>query len=108
MEARDTRAPTEMNDTQLAFEAYAITQYKNISLEKDDGVYCYSLASVGWQWWQASRKSLADEQTQQVIAPYKAWAEWQTKGEALIEGTNNGIAFALGEWWADRPWRAKK
>ena len=35
------------------------------------------------------------------------WTAWQAEGESLIEGKNNGVLFALGEWWADRPWRTK-
>jgi len=39
-----------------AFEKFAISQYKNISLEKDDGEYRFSLAETQWIFWQASRK----------------------------------------------------
>ena len=53
-----------------AFETFAVTVYKNISLEKDDdGEYRYSLADVGWKYWQASRKALEAEQAQQVAVP---------------------------------------
>ena len=40
-----------------AFEAFAISQYKNISLEREaDGDYVRSLAYTQWMFWQASRK----------------------------------------------------
>ena len=48
-------------------------------------------------------KALETELTSQSTS--QELAEWMTKGETLIEGKNNGVLFALGGWWADRPWR---
>jgi hypothetical protein len=33
----------------------------------------------------------------------EAYSAWRAEGEALVK--NGGPIFALGSWWADRPWR---
>lgn len=30
---------------------------------------------------------------------------WIQEGEALMEKQGFGVAFKVGVWWADRPWR---
>lgn len=32
---------------------------------------------------------------------------WKLRGEQLAVGRSPGVAFWLGEWWADRPWRVR-
>ena len=32
--------------------------------------------------------------------------KWKNDGEALVDKQGFSAAFALGVWWADRPWRS--
>ena len=69
-----------------------------------DSVTCLRpvIAADGWEW-----LPLYLHPTQPQASMSEEWTDWQAEGESLIEGKNNGVLFALGEWWADRPWRTK-
>ncbi len=57
-----------------AFEAFAISQYKNISLEREaDGDYVRSLAYTQWMFWQASRKQAFEDAASQFNQDDGAW-----------------------------------
>lgn len=32
---------------------------------------------------------------------------WKSKGERLFNGCGLSVAFSIGVWWADRPWRQR-
>lgn len=44
-----------------------------------------------------------------LIAHAQDVEKWRAKGERLFGGGGGGfaVAFSLGAWWADRPWRQK-
>jgi len=40
-----------------------------------------------------------------LIAHAQAVETWKSDGDRLFVGSGFSVAFSLGEWWADRPWR---
>ena len=42
-----------------------------------------------------------------LIAHAQAVDKWKAKGERLFGGGGFAVAFSLGAWWADRPWRQR-
>lgn len=42
-----------------------------------------------------------------LIAHAEQLEAWKAEGERLFSGGGFAVAFALGAWWADRPWRTK-
>ena len=52
---------TDKDPSRIVFEKFAISQYKNIWLERDDGEYRYSLAATQWLFWQASRQQMLED-----------------------------------------------
>jgi hypothetical protein len=42
-----------------------------------------------------------------LIAHAQAVEKWKVEGERLFGGGGLSVAFSLGAWWADRPWRQR-
>ena len=42
-----------------------------------------------------------------LIAHAQAVEKWKAEGEGLFSGGGFAVAFSLGAWWADRPWRQR-
>ena len=47
---------------------------------------------------ERERRVQAEKLTAQIGA-------WRNKDEAILNMPRVGVAFRLGAWWADRPWR---
>lgn len=43
-----------------------------------------------------------------LIAHADRLEAWKAEGERIFGGGGVSVAFALGAWWADRPWRTKE
>jgi len=93
-------------ESRKAFEVFAITVYKNISFEKDDGEYRYSLADVGWKYWQASRdfaNKIKQAQTVEPIANLRRWLSDPELGPPerviyAVKVLDAGRALPMGEY----------
>ena len=40
-----------------------------------------------------------------LVTHMKRLEKWKHEGEQFFERGGIGVAFAIGAWWADRPWR---
>lgn len=49
----------------------------------------------------------AAEEIERCHSRIAAIEAWQMRGETLLETHSFTIAFNLGAWWADRPWRKR-
>ena len=49
----------------------------------------------------------ASEELARLRAHCADLERWKNRGEAIFTSPGVGVGFRLGEWWADRPWRAK-